>query len=186
MIPKVAQPHYVKKVAIVGVESTAKTTTTISLANLFNTNFVEEYGRLRCIELGNGSELLQDYNYQEFVMGQKHEEYRKVLDANKVMFIDSEAVVSQYYAKMYQGHELPFIEGIIDTQDYDLYIYLENDVDWVDDGLRTFSDTETRNTTNDILKGMFKERGIEVVTVKGNYQERLNQCIKLVNELLNK
>src|SRR5690625_7017719 len=88
-------------------------------------------------------------------------EYQRIKKANKLLFIDSEAVVSQYYAKVYFGEEMEFIEGAIEAQDYDLYIYLEPDVKWVDDGYRTFSDPEVREKTNNILKKMFYDRGIE-------------------------
>lgn len=184
MIPNVCKPFYTKKVAIVGVESCGKSTLVRNLAKLFNTNYVEEYGRVLSEELGDGSDLLTDNHYKEIVYGQKHREYRAVKESNKVMFIDSEAVVSQYYAKMYQGHELDFIESVIDTQDYDLYIYLEPDVEWVADGYRTFNNPGVRQKTNEILKEMFAQRNIEIVSVSGNYQERLDKCIELTTNLL--
>lgn len=184
MIPDVCRPFYVKKIAIVGVESTGKSTIVRNLAKLFDTTYADEYGLVLCEYLGNGSDLLTDDHYKEIVYGHKHLEYQELRKANKVFFLDSEAIVSQYYAKMYQGHELPFIESVIDTQDYDLYIFLEPDVKWVADGYRTFNDAEKRNHTNNILKDMFIQRGIDFVSISGTYEQRLQKCLTLVADLL--
>lgn len=186
MIPDVAKPYYTKKVAIVGIESCGKSTLTRNLARLFGTEYVEEYGRTVSEEIGDGSSLLTEDHYKEIVFGHKHMEYQKLKKANKLMFIDSEAVVSQYYAKMYFGEELDFIDGAIQAQDYDLYLFLEPDVKWVADGYRTFSDPEVRNETNNILKKMFDDRGIQYVTVNGNYEERFDRALEHITKLITK
>ncbi|MBD7908546.1 multifunctional transcriptional regulator/nicotinamide-nucleotide adenylyltransferase/ribosylnicotinamide kinase NadR [Sporosarcina gallistercoris] len=184
MIPEAAKPYYAKKIAVVGVESCGKSTLTRNLAQLFGTEYVEEYGRTVSEEIGDGSSLLTEEHYKEIVFGHKHMEFQKIKKANKLLFIDSEAVVSQYYAKMYLGQELDFIEGVIQSQDYDLYLFLEPDVKWVADGYRTFNDPEVREHTNKILKQMFDVRGIEYVSIGGNYEERLDKSIEQITKLM--
>lgn len=44
-LPNVVKPYYVKKVLIIGGESTGKSTLTVNLANYYNTNYLEEVGR---------------------------------------------------------------------------------------------------------------------------------------------
>lgn len=184
-IPDVCKPFFTKKIAIVGVESTGKSTLTKLLAEYFNTNLVEEYGRIISEEYGNGSNFLSVENYKEIVYGHKHLENIAVKTANKALFVDSEAVVTQYYAKMYLGQEYNFIENVIQNNNYDLYIYLEPDVKWVADGFRTFNDNTVRQETNEILKGMFKKRNIEFVSVNGNYEERFKKSVDIINKFLN-
>ncbi|MBD7983823.1 multifunctional transcriptional regulator/nicotinamide-nucleotide adenylyltransferase/ribosylnicotinamide kinase NadR [Sporosarcina sp. Sa2YVA2] len=186
MIPDAAKPYYTKKIAIVGVESCGKSTLTRNLAQLFSTEYVEEYGRTVSEEIGDGSSLLTEEHYKEIVFGHKHMEYQKMKKANKLLFIDSEAVVTQYYAKMYLGRELNFIEGAIESQDYDLYLFLEPDVKWVADGYRTFNDPAIREETNRLLKKMFEDRGIQYVTISGNYEERLDRSIAQITKLITK
>lgn len=184
LIPKVAQPYYTKKIAIVGTESCGKSTLVKSLATLFNTNYVEEYGRTRCEELGDGSELLTEQNYREFAIGQKNIEFRKILDSNKLLFIDSEAVVTQFYAELYQNEHYNWLDGIIGMQDYDLYIYLESDVKWVSDGYRVHGTQELREKNNIKLKQMYADYGIELQIISGNYDDRLDKCIELVKNIM--
>lgn len=184
MIPNIAKPYYTKKVAFVGTESCGKTTLVKNLAHLYSTEYVEEYGRTLSEELGNGSDLMNVEHYKEIIYGHKYNEHMKLKKANKYLFIDSEAVVTQYYAQMYLGEEQEFIEGAIQSQDdYDLYIYLEPDVAWVDDGLRTHGTQEQREANNQRLKGMFDDRGITYVTVSGTYDERLLQVMNLLKDL---
>jgi HTH-type transcriptional repressor of NAD biosynthesis genes len=68
-------------------------------------------------------------------------------------------------------------------QDYDLVIYLEPDVKWVDEGLRFAGKDEERIKNNTILKQMFKERGIEFICVSGDYNERFNKSRMLIDNL---
>ncbi|MBP7848342.1 AAA family ATPase [Patescibacteria group bacterium] len=49
-IPKIVQPYFVKKVCIVGAESTGKSTLTKRLAEYYNSTFVHEVGRELCPE----------------------------------------------------------------------------------------------------------------------------------------
>lgn len=183
-IPQSARPFFTKKVAIVGTESCGKSTLVRNLAKLFQTTYVEEYGRTICEEIGNGSDLIMDRHYEAIVYGHKHLEYEKIKQANKILFIDSEQVVTQYYTKVYQGYELPIVEEAIQTQQYDLYLYLEPDVPWVDDGYRVLGNDDVRQRNNQLLKNMFHERNIPFVIISGTYADRLAQAIKYVKTLL--
>lgn len=183
MIPNVARPFFVKKVAIIGTESCGKSTLTQHLTNVFQTVKVDEYGRMLCERLGT-SNFLTEENYNEIVYGHKYWETQMVKEANKILFIDSEAVVTQYYAKFDLGRELDLVESAIKTQDYDLYLFLEPDVAWVQDGFRQFGAENIREKNNELLKKMFDERNIPYVTIKGNYQERFKTALNLVEELI--
>lgn len=186
MIPAIAKPYYTKKVAFVGTESCGKTTLVKNLAQLYNTEYVEEYGRTLSEKLGNGSDLMNEEHYKEIIYGHKYHEHTQLAKANRYLFIDSEAVVTQYYAQMYLGQEYDFIEGAIRSQDdYDLYIYLEPDVAWVDDGLRTHGTQAIREENNVRLKKMFDERNIDYVTVNGTYEERLLKVMAILDDLVN-
>jgi HTH-type transcriptional repressor of NAD biosynthesis genes len=44
-LPNIVKPYFVKKVLLIGGESTGKSTLTINLANHYNTNYIDEAGR---------------------------------------------------------------------------------------------------------------------------------------------
>lgn len=182
MLPNVVKPHFVKKVVVVGTESCGKSTLVKNLANLYNTNYVEEFGRTFYERLGDPDTLVEDYPHIAFE--HKYHEKKQLENANKVIFIDTEAIVTQYYSLLYNEYFNPVVDSVASIQDYDLWIYLEPDVAWVYDGMRKHGEQDVRQRNNDMLKKLLKDYGIEYETVSGSYEERLNKVIELVDNIL--
>lgn len=185
-IPAIVRPTFVKKVVVVGTESCGKSTLTRYLAKMYNTVFVEEYGRTVCEEVGGCETILTEEYYPYIAYGHKMKEYEAVKQANKVMFIDTEAIVTQFYSELYTGRTFPVLDQVAREQQYDLWLYLEPDVPWVDDGLRVHGENQLRQDNHEKLKRMLDERHIPYVTVTGNYQDRLRQAMQHVDALLRK
>jgi HTH-type transcriptional regulator, transcriptional repressor of NAD biosynthesis genes len=184
-IPPMVRPYFVKKVVIVGTESCGKSTLTRYLGNIFNTTYVEEYGRTVCDELGGCDGILLIEDYQRIAYGQKMLENQAIQQANKVVFIDTEAIVTQYYSKLYNSQQQKILDAIIKTQQYDLWLFMEPDVKWVDDGLRIHGDQIIRENNHQEMIRLLNSYGIEYHVVSGNYADRLDKVIGLVNQLIN-
>ena len=75
-------------------------------------------------------------------------------------------------------------EGISSLNNYDLYIFLEPDVKWVQDGTRTYGDENIREENNKILKDLLKKNNIKYVSVDGDYQNRYKKSIELIDKLI--
>ena len=60
--------------------------------------------------------------------------------------------------------------------------YLENDVKWVDDGLRKNGSDDERNKGKKILAELLEKHNIDgkVKMISGNYEERLNKALKII------
>lgn len=59
-IPNIAKEYFVKKVVIVGTESCGKSTLVHNIALYYNTNYIKEYGRTICEELGGYEDVFTD------------------------------------------------------------------------------------------------------------------------------
>lgn len=180
-LPSCVRSYFVKRVAIVGTESCGKTTLTKKLAKFYNTNYVHEVGRDYCKKYSNKltKEKFNLIAIEHFLLQSK-----KATESNKVLFVDSEAVITQYYLDMYFPKEnSPLIEEIIKIQNYDLVIYLEPDIEWVSDNLRFAGEKETRMQNNQKLKQRFKKRKIPFVSVSGDYVTRFIKSKGLIDEL---
>lgn len=186
MLPEIVKPYFVKKVVVVGTESCGKSTLVRNLANLYNTNYVEEWGRTYYERLGNCENITLAQDYPEIAFEHKYQEKEQLAKANKLLFIDTEAIVTQYFSMLYIGERQPILDEIARLQSYDLWLFLEPDVKWVDDGTRSFGEQEVREKNNALLKELLREFGIPYKTVSGNYQERLEQAIRYVNEMVEK
>lgn len=184
------KPYYTKKVCIIGTESTGKTTLTRNLAKYFNTTHVEEAGRYICDDAG-GIDNMQPYHYFEILFKHKQLEKEALKSANKVLLIDTDSLITLYYYQLgfENTNELnkafeDVAKGISVLNNYDLYIFLEPDVEWVQDGTRTYGDPEVRKENNKKLKKIFDENGIKYVCVSGDYDNRYQQSKQLIEELL--
>jgi HTH-type transcriptional repressor of NAD biosynthesis genes len=158
MLPKVVRKDFVKKVCIVGTESCGKSTMVKYLAKLYNTNYVHEVGMDYCEKHSN---QLTEQMFDEIAMEHYNLVDKKSEDSNKVLFIDTEAVTTQYYLDMYLRGSSKLIDSIAAIQKYDMYIFLEPTVDWVDNGYRFAGGEDERLKNNGLLKGMFEERDID-------------------------
>lgn len=181
MIPNCARPYFIKKVAIVGTESCGKSTLTKQLAKYYNTNYVHEVGRDYCEKYSD--QLTQDH-FDSLAMDHYRLQEIKAETSNKILFIDSEAVVTQYYAEMYGFEKTNLIESIAEKQDYDLIIHLEPDVKWVADEFRKMGDQDIRKKNDNILRSMFRQRDIQVSVISGSFVDRFEKAKKLIDELL--
>lgn len=183
-IPEFVRPFFVKKVVIVGTESCGKSTLTRYLGKIYNTTHVEEFGRTLCDELGGCDGILLLEDYQRIAYGHKLFEHQAIQHANKVLFIDTEAIITQYYSKLYNGQQQKILDSIIETQQYDLWLLMEPDVKWVDDGLRVHGEQLIREENHGELVRLLKTHGIKYHVIKGNYAERLDEVIGLVNQMI--
>jgi len=189
-LPKIVQKHYVKKVCVLGTESCGKSTLARNLAKYFNTTYVEEAGRFICAEAG-GIDNMQKYHYFEILFKHKQLEKEALDQANRVLLIDTDSLITLYYYQLGFGNETKIDKdfesiatAISSLNDYDLYIFLEPDVKWVQDGTRTYGDEEIRKENNDKLKQILDANNIKYISISGSYQERYEQSKAKVKQLI--
>ena len=184
------RPYYTKKICIVCTESTGKTTLVRNLAKYFNTTHVEEAGRYICDDAG-GIDNMQPYHYFEILFKHKQLEKEALVNANKVLIIDTDALITLYYYKLgfEKTNEINMAfenvaKGISVLNNYDLYIFLEPDVKWVQDGTRTYGEQMIREQNNDKLKEILNKNGIKYVCISGNYHERYEKSKSMIEKLI--
>jgi cytidyltransferase-related domain len=189
-LPNIVKPYYTKKVMIVGTESCGKSTLVRNLGLAYNTTYVEEVGRDICEEAGGIDNMMPEH-YEEILYKHKVREQEMFKLANKVLFIDTEALITLYYYKLQFGESDEYKEAFerlaratADLNKYDLWLYLEPDVKWVQDGTRTYGDDLVREQNNKTLKGILDELGIKYECIKGTYEERFIKSKELVDKML--
>ncbi|WP_323839692.1 multifunctional transcriptional regulator/nicotinamide-nucleotide adenylyltransferase/ribosylnicotinamide kinase NadR [Photorhabdus africana] len=185
-IPTEVKPFFVRTVAILGGESSGKSTLVNKLANIFNTTSAWEYGRDYVFSHLGGDEMALQYSdYDKIALGQAQYIDFSVKYANKVTFIDTDFVTTQAFCKRYEGREHPFVQALIDEYRFDLVILLENNTPWVADGLRSLGNEQDRKEFQQLLEDMLKSNNIEYVNVDSpDYDQRFLRCIELIQQLL--
>jgi HTH-type transcriptional regulator, transcriptional repressor of NAD biosynthesis genes len=183
-IPDFVRPYFVKKIVVVGTESCGKSTLIRNLAKIYNTTYVAEYGRTLCEELGGCDGIMVKEDYQRIAYGHKMEEFKAIEKANKLVFIDTEAIVTQFYSNLYNDEHQAILDEMAKLQDYDLWLFLEPDVKWVDDGLRVHGEESAREQNNQHLKTLLNKHHIDFRVLNGNYENRLKKAIQYIEKVI--
>jgi HTH-type transcriptional regulator, transcriptional repressor of NAD biosynthesis genes len=178
---------FAKKVLITGTESCGKTTITKYLGKIYHTSWSEEEGRYYSKKYLGGNENV--FTIRDFEMI-AYQQYLADMDAlhkaNKVVFYDTDALVTKFYADMYIGEQSNVIDSFIDPSRYDIVLFFSPDVEWIDDGLRWNKNIEVRYQLHNKLINMYEHYGFseKVVEISGNYNERLQKSISIVDKLI--
>lgn len=184
MVPQVVRQDYVKRVVIMGTESTGKSTLVRNLAALYDTEYVAEYGRTYYENMGHYETQVTDF--RKIAVQHASDIESAVKRANKVLIVDTEAHVTANFLSMYhpESEPDPVVEAIASSQHFDAVIMLSTDVEWIQDGTRAFGEHQQRLEAYAALKRRLQEEGVNFVEVEGNYHDRLNQSIVVIDEVL--
>lgn len=189
-LPKIARPYYAKKILIVGGESTGKSTLVENLAIAYNTNFVKEVGRDTC-ELAGGEDMMDKYDLYENFLRQKTLEIDALKNCNRLLFIDTDALTTKFYANFLLKDEEEIkkcdnlADAITNINEFDLILFLEPTVKFVQDGTRNEKILKDRIKYSNQIKKLFDDNNIEYISIDGDYLERFNKSKKLIKDRFN-
>lgn len=176
LISTASRPHFVFKVAIVGTESTGKTTLTKKLATHFNTSFAKEMGR----EIVPKTEECTMDHLHQIAVKQAEEIKKAAAAANKIMFSDTELNITKSYAQFLFKHELIVHDRVEEINQFDLVLYLENDAKYTQDGTRL--EISRRDELDQSHRLHFREQ--KVVFINGDWEERFQKSLKHIQQTL--
>jgi HTH-type transcriptional repressor of NAD biosynthesis genes len=134
--------YYVRRVVLIGAESTGKTTLAQQLAERFDTTWVPEYGREHWEKKVSGlsmSDPLPSWSHEEFVhiaTEQQARENRLARKANRVLICDTNAFATGTWHERYYHHRNARVDAIGAGDKVDLYLLTAPDVAFVQDGFR--------------------------------------------------
>ena len=172
----------IKKVVVIGPESTGKSTLSELIAKHFNTEWCAEYAREYL--LTNGT----DYSYNDLLTiakGQLALENKALQtvenNGGDLLIIDTDMYVMQVWCEYVFGKCHDFIKQQIAEREYDLYLLCNIDQPWVKDELREYPDEGPRIELYDIYKTILQNQAIQWVDINGNYEERLRKAIEAVS-----
>ncbi len=174
----------VKKIAVIGPESTGKSALCKALALHFDCLWCPEYAREYLLR--NGKEYTFD-TLQTIAKGQlrKEDDYmQRSIDGNKsFLFIDTEMYIMKVWYE-YAFNQCPyFVLQEIVNRPYDYYLLTNTDLPWEEDELREYPDPASRekllHTYKDIL--IHQTSGWQMVS--GHGDERTQNAIAAIERI---
>ncbi len=180
----------VKKIVIIGPESTGKSTLCKKLAAHYQTTWVPEYAREYLEKHG------ANYTYEDLLTiakGQIEQEEKLVnefalrlspsaLSVLPFAFIDTDMYVMKVWAEYVFNKCHNWILNRIAERKYDLYLLCDVDLPWVEDKLREYPDTKIRKKLFYFYKELMINQATPWCIISGDYEERLEKAIKFIDD----
>ena len=177
-LPDSVKPSFAIKIVVLGTESTGKTKLTERLAKYFNCSSVKEAGR----------DLIPNSN--SFGLDELHlvaSEHAKridnaVLEESPLIIIDTDIHITKSYAKFIFGKTLEVESKIYHSNKADLYIYLNNDVEYLQDGTRL--NESDRNLLDISHRQILQQYNVDIVEITGDWEQRFDKAVSKIKQKL--
>jgi NadR type nicotinamide-nucleotide adenylyltransferase len=171
-----------KKIVIIGPESTGKSTLCESLAQHYHSVWCPEYAR----EFLLANNKKYDFNdLLTIARGQLALEEKTLPSPdNKLYFIDTDMYVMKVWCEFVFGKCHNWILDRIVERKYDLYLLCNVDLPWVKDELREYPNLESRQQLYQMYKDIMVNQSVPWIDISGGYEERLEKAIAAVDRIL--
>ncbi|MEL6133610.1 MAG: ATP-binding protein [Bacteroidota bacterium] len=170
----------IQKIAIVGPESTGKTTLAMDLAHALHTQWVPEYARTYL------EQLERPYERKDLVdiaKGQLRAESKALSQAQQWLICDTNLLVVQIWEEYKYGALSPSIEALINLSDYQLHFLTSTDLPWAPDPQRENPDLNERKELFDLYEAALIKAKVPYVILSGTREKRLQQALQAIQHL---
>ena len=169
----------VTKVVFVGAPSTGKTTLAERLAAEYATVWMPEYGREYWEKHQVGRRLTLE-QLVELAVGHREREDALVADANRFLFVDTDATTTYVFSHYYHGAAHPRLAEMAANakERYDIVFLCEDDIPYDDTWDR--SGDVNRARMQEMIRADLASRGIEAIPLKGGVEQRLQRVAEVI------
>lgn len=184
----------IKKVVIVGPESTGKSTLCKQLSEYYNTSCCPEYAREYLLKHGTnysfedllkvaqGQIELENKYIQLVKQKDKCDDCRE--KSKDLIILDTDMYVMKVWCEFVFGKCHQWILNQIIERKYDLYLLCKPDIPWVKDELREYPDYESREKLYHIYKDLLINQSVPWIEITGMEEQRLNAARKAIENIL--
>lgn len=175
-IAESAKAWFVKKIVLLGSESTGKSTLTKKLADYFATAYVPEMAR----------DIIEKTEDCTFDMVEKiailHAQKigTTLSTANKLLFVDTDINITKSYSRFLFNQDLNVDSWIEEVNKADLYLFLETDCPFIQDGTR-LTENERNKLSLFHKQQLFKDN-IGYISIGGNWEKRFETAVDIIKK----
>jgi HTH-type transcriptional regulator, transcriptional repressor of NAD biosynthesis genes len=182
-VEPVVRAGAVKRVCILGAESTGTTTLSMALARHFQTTWVPEFGRFYTeskLILSKDTWTTEDFEY--IAQAQNQLEDNLALQANKILICDTDSFATSIWQERYLNFVSEKVIEMSTTRFYDLYILAGDEIPFVQDGIR--DGEHIRHEMHQTFLRELKRLNKPFVLVTGSKEERLAKAVAMCEVIL--
>jgi NadR type nicotinamide-nucleotide adenylyltransferase len=172
-------PSAIPKIAIVGPESTGKSTMSAYLADHYQTVWVPEYARGYCEKLTEPPTWQDEIN---MFYGQIALEKEYLPKANKLLICDTTFITVKIWSDHIFGRSPQEVLDELPKHPYDLYLLLNIDLPWEEDPLRDFP--HMREHFMEVWHKELQALNANYVLISGTGKERYDSAAVMIDKFL--
>lgn len=174
-LPGPVRAHYARTICLHGPESTGKSWLAPRLAAHFDTLFVPEYGRTWCEMLGTELTMAD-----LLAIATTHDAMTRasLRQCNRRLILDTDPLMTAVWADMLFDTRDPWFDRWEGTAD--LYLLLDCDLPWIDDGTRLFGGEAERRRFFDLSRAELERRGVRWALVRGEGEARFASALAAI------
>ena len=173
-----------KRIVVIGPESTGKSTLCQQLADHYQTVWCPEYAREYLLENG------MHYSYEDLTQIAKGQiALQASMESkakNELYFVDTDMYVMKVWHEVAFANCPTWILKQLAQATCDLYLLCNTDLPWTKDELREYPDLLTRQRLFNMYKDIVINSGCPWIVICGTNEERLQEAIKAVDHISNK
>ncbi len=169
----------IKKIAVIGPESTGKSELCQHLARIYNTEWVPEYARFYLDRLGREYE---ESDLLEIAKGQMAWEDDKAEYASNYLFCDTNLIVMKVWSDHRYGRTHNWIREELEKREYDFYLLGNIDLIWRPDPQREHPKPEMRKHFFNVYESYLKEHNLPYGLVSGIEDMRVKCAQDLIED----
>ena len=165
-----------RTICLHGPESVGKSIMAEQLAKTLGAELIPEYGRAYCARHGTDlrmADLVDMAMVQTDLITEAREKARWVV-------ADTDALMTAVWADMMLGKRDAWFARF--DEPADLYLLLDIDLPFVDDGLRIYGGTAERGHFFDLCKAELERREVDWALVSGTGETRLEKALAAIRE----
>jgi len=172
------------RVVVFGPESTGKTSLCKDLAAHYKTLWVPEFARDYLQEKWDTTqEICTLEDLPTIVQGQMDLENEALKNASKVLFCDTNILVTQIWSEThFDGYCDPKIIAAVNQVHYDLYLLTGVDIPWEADDLR--DRPNDREGMFEYFKVKLEEQNVAYEYIKGDRENRIKQATTAIDSII--
>ena len=164
------------RIAILGAESTGKSSLAQALAERHRTVWVPEYLREF---VDTRARVPFESDQFGIARTQREREDAAAAEASRYLFCDTTPLMTAIYSQVYWGRVDVQLAALVKQHDYALTLVTAPDSPWIPDGLQRESEAVRQTVHQEVLR-VLAERGITHTLVEGSLAERMAQLDRLL------
>lgn len=183
-LPAPVRKHLVRRVVVLGAESTGTTTLSAALAARLGTTWVPEYGReWSGVRPGGLESPWHSAEFDLIAQAQARLEDDAARTAPRPLVIcDTDVLATAVWHERYVGRRSPSVEALAASRRPDLYLLTDVGIPFVDDGMR--DGEHLREWMHDRFVEVLADQPVPWAVVSGSREQRLAAGIREVEGVL--